>query len=64
MLSDFDKAHIQQILSGHGDWFSAMLIRLIGHADKVNREKLRQVFPEHVEAFEAWYRGTPVDSRA
>ena len=57
MLSEFDKAHVQQILRGHGDWFSAQLLRLISHADKENREKLRLAFPEVVEAYEDWFSG-------
>jgi len=55
MLSEHDKEHIGDIIAGYGDWFSAHLLRLIRKADKINREKLRQVFPEHVEAYERWY---------
>lgn len=57
MLSDFDRAHIKEILRGHGTWFTADLIRLIAHADSTNRETLRRVYPEVVEAFETWERG-------
>ena len=54
--SDFDRAHISNILNGMGDWFGADLIRLIAHADAENRERLRQVFPEHVEAYESFLK--------
>jgi hypothetical protein len=60
MLSDFDKAHVQEILWNRGnkyDWFSAQLIRLINHSDPQNVEKLRTVYPEHVAAVEAFHRG-------
>lgn len=57
MISEHDKEHMEQILAGYGDWFSAMLLRLILKADKDNREKLRQVFPEAVAAYEEWYKG-------
>ena len=53
-ISDFDRHHIYEILTGEGTWFGAMLIRLIEHADRENREKLRQVYPDYVEAFLEW----------
>lgn len=54
--SEYDKAHITQILNGEGDWFSALLFRLIHKADDDNMRKLRQVYPDHVAAYEAWDR--------
>ena len=57
ILSEHDKEHIADIVAGYGDWFSAELIRLIGKADRENRTLLRQVFPDHVEAYERWYNG-------
>jgi len=56
-LSDYDKANIANILGGNGDWFSAELLRLIMKADRENRELLRQVFPDHVEAYENYAFG-------
>lgn len=57
-LSKFDIDHIDEIIAGKlGDWFSADLLRLIRKADLENRELLRQVYPEHVAAYEEWYRG-------
>jgi hypothetical protein len=58
MISDLDRNHIYEILTGHGDWFGAMLIRLIGHADGENREKLRQAYPDYMEAYLDWDRKT------
>ncbi len=51
---DFDKKNLQLILEGHGDWFTAMLLRLIAKADGINREKLRAGFPGEVKAYESW----------
>jgi len=58
MLTDFDKAKISDIVAGHGDWFTARLLRLIAHADLTNLGKLRQVYPEEVEAIETWRKGS------
>jgi len=57
MISDYDKANMQAILSGEGDWFTAHLLRLIAKADESNRDRLRLVFPYVVAAFEAWQKG-------
>ena len=51
---DFDRKNIQLILEGHGDWFTAQLLRLIAKADNINRERLRVGFPEEVKAYESW----------
>lgn len=56
-ISDFDRNHIQEILDKPDDfdWFSAQVIRLASRADKGNLARLRNAFPEHVEAYEDWY---------
>jgi len=51
-LSDYDYAHFRDILIGHGDWFSADLLRLIKKADAENKECLRLAFPDHVQAYD------------
>lgn len=56
MLSDYDRENIGAIIAGHGDWFTAHLLRLIAKADMHNRERLRWGFPEVVDAFEEWER--------
>lgn len=56
-LSRHDIDHIQEILHGHGDWFSAHLVRLIAKADPLNRERLRVAFPAEVAEFEKWESG-------
>jgi hypothetical protein len=56
-ISEYDKRNVEKILHGHGTWFGAQLLRLIAHADKWNREKLRLGFPDYVAAYEAWDRG-------
>jgi len=53
-LSEFDKRHLGDLIAGHGDWFTAKLLRLIAKADHENREKLRLGFPEEVAAYERW----------
>lgn len=53
-LSDYDKAHIGDLVAGEGNWFSAHLLRLIARADSTNRARLGLLYPEHVEAFEEW----------
>lgn len=53
-LSDFDRANVGRLIGGHGDWFSAYLIRLVKRADFENRQRLRAAYPEHVMAVEAW----------
>jgi len=57
-VTDFDRQHVEQIMRSESmDWFAARVIRLCGHADEYNLERLRLAFPEHVEAFEDWYHG-------
>lgn len=57
MISSYDKEHIDDILAGHGDWFTAYLLRLCAKADHKNLELIRLGFPEVVEAFEKWRDG-------
>ena len=45
---------IEAAHSGRGDWFTSHLLRLLQKADSVNREKLREVYPDHVAAHERW----------
>ena len=54
MMSEFDKANVGRILAGHGDWFTAKLLRLIAKADLHNRELLWKGFPEEVATYENW----------
>lgn len=54
MISDYDRAHIDDIMWGHGDWFTAQLLRLCAKADWINLEKIRLGFPEVVECYEKW----------
>ena len=51
-MSTYDLNNVGIIVNGHGDWFTARLIRLIAKADLHNREKLRKGFPDVVEAYE------------
>lgn len=57
MISEYDKVHIADILAGHGDWFTAELLRLCAKADFSNKEKLRKGFPDEVAAFELYAYG-------
>lgn len=57
-MSDFDKTHIGEIINGHGDWFTARLLRLIASADVENLARLQLGFPEEVGAFLDWRERT------
>lgn len=48
------KFEMERAMSGKGDWFTSHLLRLIAKADLVNREKIREGFPEEVAAYERW----------
>lgn len=61
MLSEFDKKNIGAIITQNmGDWFSAMLIRVIAKADLGNRRLLAKGFPDHVKAVNEW-QGVKMD---
>jgi hypothetical protein len=47
-MNSFDKENFDAILRGHGDWFTARLIRLIAKADVHNTERLFLAFPDTV----------------
>jgi len=55
--SDYDRAHVGEILRGHGTWYGAHLLRLVSLADAQERERLRSIYPEHVAAWEAYNAG-------
>lgn len=57
-ISDFDRSNISGILQQPERYtnYSAQLVRLIARADYWNREALREVYHDHVEAFETWER--------
>lgn len=61
MISDYDREHVRDLLMGHGDWFTAQLLRLIAKADPENRVRLRHAFPEEVQLYED-YMGS-IDAR-
>lgn len=61
MFSDYDRAHIGDLVAGDGDWATAHLLRLIAKADAEHRARIALGFPEEVAAYEAWHRG---DERA
>jgi len=60
-LSNFDRENMEELLAGHGDWFSAKLMRLIMKADRENKERLRLAFPDHVQAYDDYVRGDNED---
>ena len=61
MLSDYDRANIDNLIAGKGDWFTARLFRLMAHADPQNLERLRKGFPEEIEAYLKWRDSANVD---
>lgn len=54
MITPFDIAHMGDIVAGHGDWFTAELLRLCAKADAQNLTKLRLAFPDEVDAYVKW----------
>lgn len=56
-LSKFDRENIPAIMGGHGDWFTAQLLRLVAKADNHHKAQLRMGFPEEVALVKAWQRG-------
>lgn len=56
-LSEFDRENIDEIMKGHGTWFTARLLRLCQQADANNLAKLQQAFPEEVGAYLKWWAG-------
>jgi hypothetical protein len=62
MLSEYDKTHLDEILCGHGDWFTAQLLRLIAKSDLSNRARLTKGFPEEVALVNKYQFGEPEDS--
>lgn len=58
-LSKFDRENIPAIMSGHGDWFTAQLLRLIAKADKQHRALLAKGFSEEVWLVENYLGLTP-----
>ena len=53
--STHDVEHIDAIMGGQGDWFSARLLRLFGKADSQNRLLLAVIYPAHHKLFMDWY---------
>lgn len=58
-VSEYDREHISEIMGGHGDWFSAQLLRLLQKADLSTRDQVRQGFPDHVKLYEDWLLSGP-----
>jgi hypothetical protein len=56
-MSQFDKENVKGILEGEGDWFTANLFRLIAKADKGNRAKLFDAFPDEVKVVHKYLTG-------
>lgn len=58
-ISEFDRAHVADIIGGKGDWFTARLLRaldsLLPHADATNTAKLEAAFPEECALVRSWY---------
>ncbi len=51
-LSQWDRENVERILGGHGDWFTARLLRLIARADGRNRALLAKGYWEEVRLVE------------
>jgi hypothetical protein len=53
-LSEFDLSHIDDILHGLGDWWTAHFIRLYNKSDSAHRAALGNAFPTIVSELEKW----------
>ena len=60
-MTKYDIESMADILGGHGEWFTAKLLRVISAADKNNKKKLYQGFPEEVDAVCVFQTGLPFD---
>jgi hypothetical protein len=57
-MNQFDKENMKNILlKGEGDWFTAILFRLISKADNSNRAKLFKAFPDEVNEVHKYLTG-------
>jgi hypothetical protein len=57
MISQWDIDHFDDIIAGHGDWFTAQLIRLIHKADQINFQKLFEAYPAECTIYIRWQKG-------
>ena len=56
-VNKFDKDRLTMIFAGEGDYFTAMLLRLIARSDSKNRAKLFRGFPEEVDIVHQYQTG-------
>ena len=67
-LSEYDKAHVGDILDGSGDWYSAFTLRFLNKiyfkADTINKRKLWAVFSEEIIALLHYNNWPEADIRA
>ena len=68
-LSDYDLAHLTEIIEGgKGTWYHAHLMRalhlLLSYADATNMARLEAAYPGSVAAYRIWYNDPTVEGRA
>jgi hypothetical protein len=56
-MSDWDCENLGLILSGHGSWFTAKLIRLVASCDKDTKKQMFKGFPDVVSAVHKFQTG-------
>ena len=60
-MTEYDKAHLADIIYGEGTWFNARLLRalneLLPYADAKNRAILMTAYPEQCDAVLEWWEG-------
>jgi hypothetical protein len=56
-MTEYDKENLQAVLSGHGTWFTAKLLRLISRSDRSKMEQMHLAFPEEVELVYQYQNG-------
>ena len=56
-MNEYDRKIFSEIMSGHGTWYNARLIRFIAKADRDNMELLHKIYPEQVELVYKYQNG-------
>ena len=62
-MTEYDKAHVEDLICGTGSWFTAKLFRLIANADESNRARLYKGFPKEVDTVCMFLNGKPFNEQ-
>ena len=62
-MTEYDEENVAHILGGNGDWFTAVLFRLIAKADSENTMKLWHAYTNEVNVVHRHKFGKPYGNR-